>query len=182
MSSSDSHRARSTQHTIVGIDPGLHRTGYAILSEHGGTPKLRDAGVIRIERQEPLHVRLAELSEGVDAILKEWRPDAMTCEELYSHYRHPRTAILMGHARGVILARAAANGLKLLGVSATRAKKTLTGHGRATKEQMQRAVAMALRLPVLPEPHDVADAIAIGLCGLLIRREGALVGGSGAER
>jgi crossover junction endodeoxyribonuclease RuvC len=85
-------------------------------------------------------------------------------EELYAHYKHPRTAILMGHARGVILQQASAAGAAVRSFSATRIKKSLTGNGRAGKPQMQRAIQSLLGLAKIPEPPDVADAIAIALC------------------
>ena len=85
-------------------------------------------------------------------------------EGLYAHYKHPRTAILMGHARGVILQQSAAVGAKVRSFSATRIKKSLTGNGRAGKPQMQRAIQSMLGLPQIPEPPDVADAIAVALC------------------
>jgi crossover junction endodeoxyribonuclease RuvC len=88
----------------------------------------------------------------------------MALEELYSHYKRPRTSILMGHARGVICLAAAQAGISVASYSATRIKKTLTGNGRATKPQMQRAVARELGLASPPEPHDVADALATALC------------------
>jgi crossover junction endodeoxyribonuclease RuvC len=85
-------------------------------------------------------------------------------EELYAHYKHPRTAILMGHARGVILLSAARLGIEVRSYAATRIKRYLTGNGRATKAQMQRAIQTALGLGTLPEPPDVADAMAIAMC------------------
>jgi crossover junction endodeoxyribonuclease RuvC len=88
----------------------------------------------------------------------------MVVEQLFAHYEHPRTAILMGHARGVILLAAAKNDVPVVSYAASRVKKTITGHGRATKEQMQHAITRELKLPKLPEPHDVADALAIALC------------------
>jgi len=83
---------------------------------------------------------------------------------LYSHYAHPKTAILMGHARGVILQSCAEAGIELKSFSATRIKKSTTGNGRASKPQMQRTIQSLLSLPALPEPDDVADAIAVSLC------------------
>jgi crossover junction endodeoxyribonuclease RuvC len=85
-------------------------------------------------------------------------------EQLYAHYKHPRTAILMGHARGVILQQAAEAGAEVESFAATRIKKSLTGNGHAAKGQMQRAIQAMLALPHVPEPPDVADAIAIALC------------------
>ena len=85
-------------------------------------------------------------------------------EQLYSHYEHPQTAILMGHARGVIFLAAGQRGLPVISYAATRIKKTITGNGRASKEQVQRTVQRELGLPQLPEPPDVADALAVALC------------------
>jgi crossover junction endodeoxyribonuclease RuvC len=85
-------------------------------------------------------------------------------EELYSHYAHPRTAILMGHARGVILQKCAEAGIEVRSFSATRIKKSITGNGRAKKEQIQRSIQRILGLQQVPEPDDVADAIAAALC------------------
>jgi len=85
-------------------------------------------------------------------------------EQLYSHYKHPRTAILMGHARGVILLVARRHGVRVEQFAANRIKQSLTGHGHASKEQMQRAVQSLWNLPEPPDPPDVADALAIALC------------------
>lgn len=152
---------------ILGIDPGLQRSGYAVLTcpAELNAWRLLEAGVIRLARAAPLEERLLELERGVEHLLDRLTPRALACEQLYGHYKHPRTAILMAHARGVILAAAARRGIPIVHVEATRAKKLLTGAGHATKQQIQRAVAVSLHLPRLPEPHDVADAITIALCG-----------------
>ena len=88
----------------------------------------------------------------------------MAVEQLYAHYNHPRTAILMGHARGVIFLAAAQRGLTVCSYNATSIKKTITGSGRASKEQIQLAVRRELGLVKTPEPPDVADALAAALC------------------
>ena len=85
-------------------------------------------------------------------------------EQLFAHYDHPRTAILMAHARGVILLAATENGLPVVSYAPTRIKKTVTGHGRATKDQVQRTIQRELGLAELPDPPDVADALAVALC------------------
>ncbi len=164
---SEGPAARPAGGVVLGIDPGLQRTGYALLAPGGGPREatLVEAGVIRLPRNLSLGARLVELESSLEALIATHRPGALVCEELYAHYRHPRTAILMGHARGVVLLIAARAGLTLVAVAATNAKKLLTGSGRAGKRQMQRAVAATLGLPALPEPSDVADAIAIALCG-----------------
>jgi hypothetical protein len=105
-------------------------------------------------------------------LIATYRPRVLACEELYAHYRHPRTAILMGHARGVILAAAGRHGMAVLPLAATHVKKILTGSGRASKQQVQRAVANTLGLPALPGPHDVADAPSWA-CGVRTRSASA---------
>ena len=149
---------------IVGIDPGLEITGYAVLEVGGPSREIIDAGVIRTNRRKPLPERLAALAQDIEALLAEHAPSLMAVEELYSHYRFPRTGILMGHARGVILRAAAAAGMKVASYSATRVKKSLTGNGHATKQQVQRAVKGEFGLSELPKPPDVADALAIANC------------------
>ncbi len=163
----NSQRGLAPANVILGVDPGLRRTGYAFLrwGAEGGRPTLVEAGVIRLRPADSLPARLVELGREIDALIDTHRPAALACEALYAHYKHPRTAILMGHARGVILAAAGARGIDVLSVAATNVKKLVTGSGRAGKRQMQIAVAATLGLAQLPEPHDVADAIAIALCG-----------------
>jgi len=166
---------------ILGIDPGLQRTGYALLAGKGGArdARLIEAGVVRLQRNQPLGERLVDLETNLAALIHDHRPTVLACEELYSHYKHPRTAILMGHARGVILALAARSGLEIVSVAATNAKKLLTGSGRASKRQVQLAVAALLGLAEIPEPNDVADAIAVGLCGLQLRHAAGAIEDAG---
>jgi crossover junction endodeoxyribonuclease RuvC len=151
---------------ICGIDPGLNNTGYGLI-EVGPRPtdvRLIEAGVLRTAADASLSQRLAELTEAVVEVFAEHRPDLVAVEQLYSHYQHPRTAILMGHARGVLLASAARAGADVVHLSATRVKRALTGNGRASKAQVQRAIMATLGLAAPPEPADVADALAIAIC------------------
>src|SRR5664279_722699 len=92
---------------ILGIDPGLHITGYGLVSLTRGRVLLQEAGVLRMKVKGDLATRLCELSEALEELIKETSPDRVAVEQLYAHYKHPRTAILMGHARGVILLAAA---------------------------------------------------------------------------
>jgi crossover junction endodeoxyribonuclease RuvC len=149
---------------ILGIDPGLQVCGYAVIEAKRLDTKLIEAGVFRTDGKAELAERLCQIAADVEHVLKTHKPDAVAVEQLYAHYKHPRTAILMGHARGVILQKAAEAGAKVKDFAATRIKKSLTGNGRATKNQMQRAIQTVLALPDVPEPADVADAIAIALC------------------
>lgn len=149
---------------IVGIDPGLRLTGYGVIDWHPGRPALVDGGVIRLATKTPIADRLVELESELDALLAEHKPDVCAVEQLYSNYAHPRTAILMGHARGVILLVARRRGIGVEEFAANRIKQSLTGHGHADKLQMQQAIQQLWNLKKAPEPPDVADALAVALC------------------
>jgi len=149
---------------IMGVDPGLRVCGYAVVNAGGGGARLLEAGVVRTDESKDLGTRLNQIADDTVSLLARFRPEVVAVEQLYSHYKHPRTAILMGHARGVILQRAAEAGSTVESFAATRVKKSLTGNGRASKGQMQRAIQSILGLASAPEPPDVADAIAIALC------------------
>jgi crossover junction endodeoxyribonuclease RuvC len=149
---------------ILGIDPGLNITGYGVLEADCGRLRLCEAGVIRGKSKGSLAKRLVEIHQGVAEVIAGLHPNVMALEELYSHYERPRTAILMGHARGVICLAAAQAGIAVQHYAATQIKRILTGNGRAPKVQVQRAIQRELALPVAPEPPDVADALAAALC------------------
>jgi crossover junction endodeoxyribonuclease RuvC len=158
---------------ILGIDPGLEITGYAVLESTPQAPRVCEAGVIRsTERRQPSDMahRLGALYNGIREVIEQFRPEVVVVEQLYAHYQHPRTAILMGHARGVLLLAAAQNDLPVVSYNATRIKKTVTGSGRATKDQVQRTVQRELGLSQMPEPPDVADALAAALCHYYVQR------------
>lgn len=170
---------------VVGIDPGLIVTGYAVIEPApvsvggliGPPPLVVEAGVIRAGRSGSLGERLDTLFRGVAEVLDAFPPSAMALEQVHSRTKHPRTAILMAHARGVIMLAAAQRGVPVIGYAPSRIKKTLTGHGRAPKEQMQHAIMTDLGLDRLPEPHDVADACAVALCHFQVERNrGGLLG------
>jgi len=151
---------------IIGIDPGLQLTGYGCvhLADGQHEPTLIEGGVIRLSPRKALPVRLTELHEELGKVFDELRPELVVVEQLFTHYKHVRTGILMGHARGVILLTAAQRNIDVQSYAATQVKRYLTGRGRADKSQVQRAVQVALGLPTLPDPPDVADALAIALC------------------
>jgi crossover junction endodeoxyribonuclease RuvC len=149
---------------ILGIDPGLRLTGYGVIDYVPLRPSLIDGGVIRLNVKTTLVQRLAELDEELTALLAEYKPNVCAVEQLYSHYSHPRTAILMGHARGVILLAAQRHGCRIEQFAANRIKQSVTGHGHAGKPQMQRAIQTLWNLDKPPRPPDVADALAVALC------------------
>lgn len=148
---------------ILGIDPALRTTGYGVIKVESGQIRLADAGVIRSPAAQPLEQRLAEIHNGMLEVIELHRPECLAIEELYSHYERPTTAILMGHARGVIVLAAALASLPVHAYAATAVKKTLTGNGHAPKGQIQLAVKLQLGLKQDIHPPDVADALAIAL-------------------
>jgi crossover junction endodeoxyribonuclease RuvC len=150
---------------VLGIDPGLRITGYGAVDLADGAldPTLVEAGVIRLGPNLSLEERLMQLSRDLIELIEELKPHQLAVEKLYAHYKHPRTAILMAHARGVILLCARQKGLTVEHLPATAVKKAITGFGHASKQQMQRAVQAQCRLSEPPSPPDVADAIAIAL-------------------
>jgi crossover junction endodeoxyribonuclease RuvC len=149
---------------ILGIDPGLQITGYGVIDVAGPRPRLIDGGVIRLNPKTTIPDRLVELEIELESLVNEHKPDVCAVEQLYSHYAHPRTAILMGHARGVILLVARRHAIQVQEFAANRVKQSLTGHGHASKQQMQRAIQGFWNLKSVPEPPDVADALAVALC------------------
>ncbi|HEY3243636.1 MAG TPA: crossover junction endodeoxyribonuclease RuvC [Phycisphaerae bacterium] len=151
---------------VCGIDPGIGITGYAIVRAHAEGTRVMDAGICRSDRTAKLPQRLIQLQADIESVIARWQPQVVCIEQLYAHYKHPRTAILMGHARGVIIAAVARAGIEVRSYASTQVKRSLTGNGRASKSQMQRAIAATLGLAVIPEPADVADALAVALCGL----------------
>jgi len=149
---------------ILGIDPGLQICGYAVIEADRNRTKLLEAGICRTDSKKPIEKRLVQIAQDINSLLDKFKPACVAVEDLYSHYSHPKTAILMGHARGVILAQACKAGTDVKSFVATRIKKSLTGNGRASKLQVQRSIKSLLCLANVPEPPDVADAIAVALC------------------
>jgi crossover junction endodeoxyribonuclease RuvC len=151
---------------ILGIDPGLRITGYGVVERDGARPRVCEAGIVRPadDGAKDLARRVLSVYSGIVEVIAQYRPEVVVVEQLYAHYAHPRTAILMGHARGAILLAAAQQQLPVVSYGATRIKKTITGSGRAAKDQMQRTIQRELGLARVPEPADVADALAAALC------------------
>lgn len=149
---------------ILGLDPGLRVTGYAVIEGAASRVVLCEAGVIRPGNKARLEDRLRELFQNLCDLIGSWQPCAAALEELFTHSLHPRTAVLLGHARGVICLACAQAELPVAHYSATQVKKMLTASGRASKAQVQRAIARELGLAEVVEPPDVADAIALALC------------------
>ena len=148
---------------ILGIDPGVNVTGYGVIDAAMGKVRLLEAGVVKSRAGELAH-KVKDIYDGVREVIEMFSPEVLAMEKLYTHYDRPTTAIMMGHARGCICLAAAQSGIEVVSYEATKVKKILTGSGRATKDQVQRAIKLELGLDQYPNPPDVADAIALALC------------------
>ncbi len=155
---------------ILGIDPGLRVTGYGAVDCSADDARLVEGGIIAPSVRAPLEARLAELHRELCSVLVATRPDVMVVEELWSGYKNPTTAVLMGHARGVICLAAYAHGVRLRHLGHSLVKRALTGSGAARKEQVKRVVMRHLALRSVPQPDDVSDALALALALANIER------------
>lgn len=148
---------------VLGVDPGLGVTGYGLVACLGRSLRLLDAGVLKTPGNLPLSLRLRELHRDMGEIMDCHNPEAMAIEQVYSHYRHPRTAIIMGHARGVLCLAAAERGIRVESIPSTHIKKAVTGRGRAGKEQVNGMVRRLLGVQAPIHPFDVTDALAAAI-------------------
>jgi crossover junction endodeoxyribonuclease RuvC len=158
-----------TGECILGIDPGLETTGYGCIVVEGARATAIAQGTVITDTQQSLQMRIAALHADITVVIQQLTPDAVALEELYAHYAHPTTAILMGHARGVIALAVAQAGIPLHCYLPTRVKKAVTGNGHAKKRQIQAMVAAILGLSVIPDPNDIADGLALALTHARLR-------------
>ncbi len=155
---------------VLGIDPGLAITGYAVLEDGQGTAEVLEAGVIRTPSDETLPRRLRTIFEEVAKLVEEYRPDALAVEEVFFN-RNVTTAMSVSQARGVVLLAGSAIA-HVASYTPLEVKRQICGYGRAKKPQMQSMVRRLLRMKELPKPDDAADALAVALCHLLRERSG----------
>ena len=154
--------ARQTRY--LGIDPGLCRTGYALIERTSRGPVLREGGVIQSTPRISLHERVLEIGSGLREVLLDLKPQVVAIEQVFSSAQNVKSSLLLAHARGAILMVIAEAGVPVVHFTPAQIKKLLTGSGKAPKEQIQHAVRAELRLVDIPEPNDVADASAVALC------------------
>ncbi len=149
---------------IIGIDPGLQITGYGVLKSDGAKIDILEAGIIKTNVKDNFESKLDEIYSEVGKVIKQFKPDYIAIEDLYSHYAHPKTAIIMGHARAMVFLLASQNKIPIVSYAATRIKKSLTGNGHATKIQMRRMIKSTLGLKDDLLSPDTADALAVAVC------------------
>ena len=150
---------------VLGIDPGLSRCGYGVVTRRGGSLSALAGGVISSPPTMPLPDRLRTLSVELRALVAEFRPDAVVVERVFFQV-NARTAMATGQAAGVALVAAAEAGCEVAQYTSNEVKQALVGYGAATKDQVQRMVANVLGLAVPPSPPDAADALALAVCHL----------------
>lgn len=150
-------------HRVLGIDPGLRTTGYGVIEFDGGRSRLVEAGVVMPKPSLSLEERLRELHDGICAVVASTRPGAMVIEELYTSYKNPLTAIMMGHARGVLCLAGAQHNVPIHTLAHSLVKRALIGSGAARKDQVNQMVTQLLGLRRRPQPNDVSDALALAL-------------------
>ncbi|MBN1871903.1 MAG: crossover junction endodeoxyribonuclease RuvC [Candidatus Omnitrophica bacterium] len=148
---------------ILGIDPGLNITGYGLIEENDSKISLIEAGVIRTSHEMPIKDRLRKIYDGLAEVIEEYRPETLVLEKIYSHYKHPATAILMAHARGVVCLLCGKYNIELINYASTHLKQSIAGRGRAGKGQVAGMVKTLLKLKSLPRYEDVTDALALAL-------------------
>lgn len=158
---------------VLGIDPGLSRCGFGVLSGETGCERVVAAGVITTDRRLPIPERLAELRRDLDALVVEVRPDVVVVERVFFQ-TNVETAMSVGQASGIALLVAAEHGCSVVEYTANEVKQAVAGYGAADKRQVQTMVAHLLHLAEVPKPPDVADALALALCHLAARRPEAL--------
>jgi len=163
---------------VLGIDPGTAITGYGLVRETEEGLVLVDCGVITTTPDQPLPARLQVVYHGLSEIAREHRPDAAAVEELFFS-RNARTALSVGHARGVTLLALAEAGLPIYEYKPLQVKQAIAGYGGADKQQVQQMVTMLLNLESVPQPDDAADAVAVAVCHIHSATMSALLDSAG---
>ncbi len=147
---------------IVGIDPGIARTGWAVIETEGSKVKAKEYGCIETEKNLPMTTRLSELHEAITNLLKKHKPDALAIEDLFFS-NNAKTAFVVGQARGVILLAAGQKNIPVAIYTPLQVKIAVTGYGRAEKPQVGQMIKAILGLKTVPKLDDTADALAIAL-------------------
>ncbi|MBI3941307.1 MAG: crossover junction endodeoxyribonuclease RuvC [Acidobacteria bacterium] len=148
---------------VLGVDPGARATGYGVVRTDGRRHECVTYGCIRREPEQDLPHSLRNIHDALDAILERHRPEAVAVESLF-YAVNVKSALVLGHARGVILLCAAMHDTPLFEYSPLEIKKAVVGYGRAEKAQLQQMSKLLLNLKEVPEPHDAADALAVAIC------------------
>lgn len=150
---------------VLGIDPGTARTGYGLVSDSDGETAAIAYGAITTASDLSLSDRLLAIHRELDQLIRQYRPDQAAVEQLFFN-KNVRTALAVGHARGVVMLTLAQAGVPMVEYTPLEVKLAVSGNGRADKRQIQQMVTLLLKLDKIPKPDDAADALAIALCHL----------------
>jgi len=148
---------------VLGIDPGSETLGWGIIEGSGLKYAVVEFGVVKSNPRDPFAKRLANIYEGVSAVIESFEPDVVSIEEAF-YAVNAGVAIKLGQVRGVMLLLAEQRGLEIAEYAPRLIKQTVVGYGAAEKRQVQEMVKLLLRLKAIPTPHDAADALAIAIC------------------
>lgn len=160
---------------IMGIDPGFAITGYGVVKYEGNKFSVLDYGAVTTEASMKLSRRLLVLHDGLEDLIRKHKPDAISIEELFFN-KNIKTALTVGHGRGVAVLAAAKSGIDVFEYTPLQVKQSVVGYGRAEKAQIQQMVKAILNLSAVPKPDDVADALAVAICHGNSHRMGAILG------
>jgi crossover junction endodeoxyribonuclease RuvC len=148
---------------IFGVDPGSERTGYGCIESSGGRYRLVTCGILSAPARSTFPEKLLAIHTGLRSLLDRHRPDCMAVEDIF-YAKNVRSALKLGHARGVALLAASEAAIPVVEYSPAEIKRSVVGYGRAEKAQVQTMMKLLLGLDAVPSPHDVADALAVAIC------------------
>jgi crossover junction endodeoxyribonuclease RuvC len=148
---------------VFGIDPGSDRTGYGCIETDGSRHRIVICGAISASASDAFPIKLLAIHTNLSALLREHRPDCVAIENLF-HAVNVRSALKLGHARGVAMLAAVEAGVPVAEYTPAEIKRAVVGYGRAEKAQVQQMIKLLLKLPAVPSPHDAADALAVAIC------------------
>jgi len=147
---------------ILGVDPGTARLGWGTIVDKNNQPTIGEYGCLETKPTDPESKRLLSLFKGFTKLLKKFRPDAVSVEDLF-FFKNQKTVIKVSQARGVILVASELLKLPVFSYTPLQVKMAVTGYGRADKNQVQQMVKVILKLPSIPQPDDAADALAVAI-------------------
>lgn len=148
---------------VFGIDPGSERTGYGCVETDGSRHRTVAYGVVAVPARASFSERLFEIHRCLVRLLAEHRPESVAIENIF-YAANVRSALKLGHARGVAMLAAAQAGVEVVEYTPAEVKRAVVGYGRAEKHQVQQMVKLLLGLPTAPSPDDAADALAVAIC------------------
>jgi crossover junction endodeoxyribonuclease RuvC len=166
---------------IFGIDPGSDRTGYGCVETDGSRHRIVLCGAISTPALAAFPVKLLTIHSRLAALISECRPDCVAIENLF-HAANVRSALKLGHARGVAMLAAVEAGVPVAEYTPAEIKRAVVGYGRAEKHQVQQMVKLILGLTSAPAPHDAADALAVAICHVHSQAPARVAAGIGPAR